>query len=164
MQSGNARAGGLIGFIYGGVVSNCFAKGNVTANSIAPTGTSTFINSYAGGLASSNSGTIINCFATGNITAISEYNLFASASAGGLVASNSGTITNSYRLYNQSFYRKDVTGTYYDASNISGTICVVGQLYYEDFYINTLGWSTSIWDFSSVYGGHPKFVWEVLKS
>ena len=103
-------------------------------------------------------------FATGNVTAVLMYNYAASAFAGGLAASFSGTIGNSYRFVNQVFYRLDVVGEYYVASNNSGSTCTGSQLLDVNFYTGTLGWNTNVWDFSNLIyfggSGRPKFVWQ----
>lgn len=75
--TGRYRIGGLVGWNYGGTITNCYATGKVTGDS------------YTGGLVGSNKGSLTNCYATGTVKSSANY-------VGGLVGENSGTITNCY--------------------------------------------------------------------
>lgn len=68
-------AGGLVGD-NGGTITDCYARGDVTAAG------------YAGGLVQLNSGTVVNCYSTGSVS--------GGSGAGGLIEDNSGTVTNSF--------------------------------------------------------------------
>ncbi|TBV13541.1 GLUG motif-containing protein, partial [Stutzerimonas kirkiae] len=78
--------GGLVGYNYGGTISNAYATGSVTG-----TGTGTY--NYLGGLIGYNvsGGAISNVYATGSVSGSGTYNYL-----GGLVGYNDGTISNAY--------------------------------------------------------------------
>jgi hypothetical protein len=110
LVSGEDWVGGLTGEGWG-LVSNCFAAGNVTGGSriLEVPG--------VGGLIGYNEGDILNCYATGNVLGVNPYagglvgyvysgctisNCYATGSVsgswypGGLIGANRGTILNSY--------------------------------------------------------------------
>jgi len=75
--SGNAAVGGLLGHNYDGTITNCYATGSILGNTTV------------GGLVGSNLGTITNCYVKGSI--------LGNTTIGGLVgALYSGTIANCY--------------------------------------------------------------------
>ncbi len=71
--------GGLVGRLAGGIVSYCFATGNVTSNR----------NDVGGLVGSNNGGTVSDSYATGNVWG-------RTSNVGGLVGENRGTVRNSY--------------------------------------------------------------------
>ncbi|TBU95981.1 hypothetical protein DNJ95_07955, partial [Stutzerimonas kirkiae] len=115
--TGYNHLGGLVGYNYGGTISNAYATGSVTGTgtynylgglvglnyyngtitnayatgSVTGTGTGTY--NYLGGLVGYNyNGTISNAYATGSVTGTGTYNRL-----GGLVGyNNNGTISNAY--------------------------------------------------------------------
>ncbi len=78
--TGRSRIGGLVGYNYGGTISNSYTTGTVTG--------SNYYESRAGGLVGWNNGTITNSHATGAVTG--EYYV------GGMAGQNNGIITNSH--------------------------------------------------------------------
>ena len=89
-MSGEAYAGGLVGYNNSGSITNSYAQGTVSAasdNTSAGSG-----ESYAGGLVGwNNSGSITNSYAAASASAVGK-----SSRSGGLAGFNSGSITNSY--------------------------------------------------------------------
>ncbi len=79
LSSTNGNAGGIIGLLLGGTITNCNSSGNI-------------INSYsiAGGIVgSASNSTITNCYSTGNIT--------SQSTSGGIAGTlSSGTVNNCY--------------------------------------------------------------------
>ncbi len=114
--TGNNYVGGLVGYVYDGVITNCGVSGNVTgtwytvggligsySNSSGHRTTNQITNCYATGNVSGEynvgglvgftaSLAITNCYATGQVTATDT----ADPVAGGLVGYNSNTFTNCY--------------------------------------------------------------------
>ena len=76
-SSGSYYAGGLVGFNYGGSISNCYSTGAVSGSGYS-----------VGGLVGLNSGSISNCYSTGTVSG-SQY-------VGGLVGRNSGSVGSSF--------------------------------------------------------------------
>ncbi len=74
--SGRGYVGGLVGWHFGGTISNSYAQGTVTGGS------------QTGGLVGVSEGTIGNSYAQGTVTGDSQ--------TGGLAGVNKGTIANSY--------------------------------------------------------------------
>lgn len=102
--TGNDLIGGLVGFKYGGDVSNSYATGQVAGGGdytggLVGANMGSVSNSYAtasvngglgtGGLVGYNIGSIINSYATGQVVG-------SSFGTGGLVGNNQGSISNSY--------------------------------------------------------------------
>jgi len=83
-------AGGLVGYNYGGTISNCSAKGNVSST-IAKIGTTkpNYKTAYAGGLVGYNSGNITDSYADCSVIALADWG-YNDSCAGGLTAYNSG--------------------------------------------------------------------------
>jgi len=75
--SGDLGVGGLVGFNYG-TITNCYATSSISGND------------YVGGLVGRSGGTIANCYSTGSVAGNEE--------VGGLVGRNSGTISNCYSV------------------------------------------------------------------
>ncbi len=80
--TGSNYVGGLMGYNYGGTISNSYNTGNVTSSGSY---------SYVGGLVGWNHGAITNSYSTGTVTGTNHYYY-----VGGLVGWISGTISNSY--------------------------------------------------------------------
>ena len=102
-SSASTYAGGLVGYNYGGTISNCYASGNVT---VTYNNSTDYKNCYAGGLVGYNyGGLIIDSYANCTVNAVTNSG-FNDSYAGGLVAYNSssgykieaGTIENCYTL------------------------------------------------------------------
>ena len=118
-------AGGLVGANYGGIISNCYATGNVTA---------ICYRSYAGGLVGYDyGGSITNCYATGNVDALSN--------AGGLIGDQGydTIITNCYRLKTQT-----ITGS---TINESGTPLSESDMRKQSSFVG--------WDFDTIWAIDP---------
>lgn len=115
---GTVYVGGLVGYGSGGVISNCYATGDITIfdpDSI-----------YAGGLVGYNyAGTISNCCATGQVTISSDYSDFR---AGGLVGYNyDGMITNCYATGNITIL--SVSSPYHGGGSAGGLVGYNGYNY-----------------------------------
>ncbi|TBU88656.1 MBG domain-containing protein [Phytopseudomonas dryadis] len=82
--TGYNHLGGLVGYNYGGTISNAYATGSVTG---------TGANNYLGGLVGINVGNISNAYATGSVNGTGTG---TNNRLGGLVGNNVGTITNAY--------------------------------------------------------------------
>ena len=84
-------AGGLVGYNYGGTISNCYAIGSVSST-IAKIGTTkpNYKTAYAGGLVGYNSGNITDSFANCTVNALADWG-YNDSCAAGLVAYNSGS-------------------------------------------------------------------------
>ena len=119
---GNASSvGGLVG-VNGGIITNSYATGSISADSnlggLIGVNEGTIMNSYAtgyisgdkdvGSLAGGNSGTITNSYATGSVRG-------TFFSIGGLVGGNSGTITNGYAT-------GSVRGSSFSSSDVGGLV------------------------------------------
>ena len=100
--SSDSYAGGLVGRIYGGTVSNSDSTANVNA-----------VNGSAGGLTSTNAATITGSYSTGTVT---NTGVAGTGTSGGITGYNTGTITNSY-----------ATGSINNASTTGATGGLVGQ-------------------------------------
>ena len=100
-SSASSYAGGLVGRMGSGNISNSYATGNVSSSS--PSSSSRFSSSYAGGLVGRmGSGNISNSYATGNVS-FSPPSRFSSSYTGGLVGEmSSSSISNSYATGNVS--------------------------------------------------------------
>ncbi|WP_260960056.1 beta strand repeat-containing protein [Aliarcobacter cryaerophilus] len=163
--TGNSYVGGLLGYKYGGTISNSYASGNVsgTVNNVGGLvglNGGTITNSYAtgnvigntrvGGLVGLNVETITNSYATGNVTGITR--------VGGLVGYNDGTISNSYATGNVSgqlfvgglfgFNNKTISNSFYDKE--TNTASMNDSYYYGKTkteilaaFNGTIGWITS---------------------
>ena len=80
---GDGAVGGLVGLIYSGSISNCYATGDVSGYS--------YVGGLVGGNAGTGTGSISNCYATGDVTATGKgIGIFP---VGGLVGLNSGSIS-----------------------------------------------------------------------
>jgi hypothetical protein len=140
-SSKNTYAGGLVGQSKSSIgVVNCYATGNVRVESVD-------YSAYGGGLVGSQSaGQIKTSFATGNVSV----SVAKTAYAGGLVGYthkgtfNSKPVISGYRWENQIV---QVNGEPTE-SNTHGTICTLDLFNGASFYVDTLGWRTSIWNFS----------------
>jgi len=75
--SGDWGVGGLAGFNYG-TIASCYATSNISGNL------------YIGGLVGRSGGIIANCYSTGNVAGNED--------VGGLLGMNSGTISNCYSV------------------------------------------------------------------
>ncbi|TBV01674.1 MBG domain-containing protein [Phytopseudomonas dryadis] len=147
--TGYNHLGGLVGYNYGGTISNAYATGSVT-------GTGTY--NYLGGLVGLNyyNGTITNAYATGSVTGTGTYNRL-----GGLVGyNNNGTISNAYATgsvnstgtYNHlgglvglNYYNGTITNAYATGSvNGTGTYNRLGGLvgYNDDGTISYAHWDS----------------------
>jgi hypothetical protein len=94
-SSYNAYAGGLVGKLSSGSITNCYSTVGVSSTY---SDTETY-SAFGGGLVGEQSyGTITNCCSTGEVTSqsmsFSGYTVYSYA--GGMVGSSSGTITNCY--------------------------------------------------------------------
>jgi hypothetical protein len=85
--TGNHRVGGLVGEIYSGSVTECYATGDVSDSGVVGCCSS----EATGGLVGTNFGGLIsNCYATGNV--------YGSKRSGGLVGWNTDDISNCYSV------------------------------------------------------------------
>ncbi len=105
---GNSRVGGLVGYIFGGTVDQCYAAANVSANA-----------SYVGGFAGymeDGSSVIRNSFSVGKVEGLNNTAGFA-----GNV--DSGNIEYSYSISNNAngFSNKAFAGCYFDSDWIAGS-------------------------------------------
>ena len=144
-------AGGLIGS-NGGSVTYCYATGSVKAKGAIYGGTTQRVTRYAGGLIGRNSGKVTSCFATGNVEAYAEAGgatyCYATASAGGLIGSGSGTISSCYRASTQTISSTEKTP---NEGTVDGTIKTEGTSSSLSSIISSVkrSWSSSYWNFSS---------------
>jgi len=180
--TGRHFVGALVGFNYGGTVSNSYSTGSVTGNYcagglVAISYPGTVSNSYStasvsgsisvGGLVGQNKGTVINSYFAGSVTGNDHI--------GGLVAASSGTVTNSYSV-------GSVTGDYYvggllgwntgTVSNSFWDIQTSGESYSaggtgkttaEMQDINTF--SSASWDMAAVANPstrNPSYIWNIV--
>ena len=82
---GRSYVGGIVGYVDGGTITNCYTTGNVSSTT------------YAGGIAGGVNGTINNCYSTGNISSTAQstsYSYFYSYAGGIAGYSEDGKITN----------------------------------------------------------------------
>jgi hypothetical protein len=176
-NSNPSYAGGLIGSIGVGTVTNSYAHGNVFSyyNSTIQENENS---SAAGGLAAHNSkGTVTNCYASGDITTVSQY--VGHSFSGALIGSNmkTGIIENCYALGNvtsqvtENFHSNGgalcgyvtlgyeeatIKNSYYSSiqeiNTLSqhkyGTEKALNEIQTVDFHISTLKWSSQIWSFT----------------
>ena len=125
----NITGGSCTGCIVGandGTITDCYATGNVAADS----------NGYAGGITGGNGGRIINCYATGSVTG--NY-----GKTGGLVGSNSGMIANCYATGNITGNHSCVGGfagasvgtiaNCYASGNVTGNNSCIGGFVGENY-------------------------------
>ena len=122
-------AGGLVGYLYTGTISNSFATGNVTGNI------------EAGGLVGDSHGcTISNTYATGLVQGTTD--------AGGLVGR-----TNGNTIIENSIWNTQTTGqnTAYGSDDGTGTFNNNNGLTTSQMKdpTNWTGWDDTVWDFSS---------------
>ena len=130
---------GLVGLVNHSAIitiTNCTNNGDISATSNSSL-------AYAGGLVGYVGNDVIimllNCISSGYISATTG-NFDSYAYAGGLIGNvnrfATDTITNCYSI---------TTGNGYN-----GDSCTTEQLNSKDFYIETLGWSEDVWDFSEL--------------
>ncbi len=156
-SGGYSYAGGLVGYSSYGIITNCYATGDINANSNS-TSTSNYAHncgSRAGGLIGfSCYGSITNCYAIGNIMVSKFTSGISSSDAGGVIGDALGVhITNCYRYSNQTFTIKTNETTNHSATNSLGSATDMTDIRSIDFSTSTLGWASDIWNF--VEGQHP---------
>ena len=158
----NIMAGGLIGnnsTYYSNnrpIITNCYSLGDLICETLSSTATTSSI--CVGGLIGSLGGMkVANCFAAGNVSAKVASLKTTNYSYLGNVVGRSDTsgseITNVYGCENQiiSFSQGgSSTGKYYTKTSTKKSESVLRS---ESFYLNTLGWSSTIWTF--VDGQYP---------
>ena len=172
-SSANAYAGGLIGENtsvssgdnrIGGAVENCYSAAEVSASAETVAQTNNpYSSAYAGGLIANNQYCYVrNCFAVGKVNGKAVVpkpaegkNTYAYAYIGGFVSStyNNTYIVNCYRYIDQNVTAEVIKG---DDINTTGTLNTAGttkeysELEALTFYIDTLDWNGSIWNFTAV--------------
>jgi hypothetical protein len=123
VSGGHMGTGGLVGYNYEGVISNCYATCDISEGDWA-----------SGGLVGHNEGTILNCHSTGGVSASESW-----GGTGGLVGQNDGTISNCYATGSAQgddsigglVARNGPTGTIsncYTTANVKGSWGYVGGL------------------------------------
>ncbi|MCM1534151.1 MAG: hypothetical protein NC099_05815 [Corallococcus sp.] len=160
-------AGGLVGYESWGWIENCYALGGVkaTANTSSTATTDTIC--WAGGLlgtiynsVSSDGGKISNSFATGSVESTSITNSSATSStlysrAGGVVGSNNSGdthgVVNCYKSSSQTI--KAIKGSSLGVIDTFGTSTALNTIKTASFYINSLEWNSSDWNFTQ--GEYP---------
>lgn len=139
-------AGGLVGE-NSGKISNCYASGKIKANSEEYA-------AYGGCLVghqdlyTNDNATITNCFATGDVQVTAKKSTWA----GGIVGWTNGSADNCWYGGVKFTVKKGYTTTR-EPTNIYGADISAATLKTVDFQKQTLGWSTSIWNF--VEGSYP---------
>ncbi|MBF0529177.1 MAG: hypothetical protein HQK55_07885, partial [Deltaproteobacteria bacterium] len=98
--SGSENVGGLVGYNYGGTITNSYSTGNVIENEAGSSNNALNIYNYVGGLAGRNDNIIDRSYSTGNVTGniiIGGRGFFMITNdVGGLVGLNHGQIFNSF--------------------------------------------------------------------
>ena len=140
-------AGGFAA-VNAGTIKNCYATGNVVANTDGASETLT-----SGGFVGTNSGSLTQCIAFGNVSS-NGTNSTATYYSGGFVGNNtsgstSGTISSCYRNSNQTVSK---------STNSSGNSSSYENLVKSSFYTSKPSWSTSIWVFND--GNYPILAWQ----
>jgi hypothetical protein len=150
--------GGLVGYSYGGIITNCYSTGSVRGGYVGGLvgesydGTITDCHAtgnargdwYAGGLVGYNYGTLANCYATNAVD--------GNERVGGLVGLNNGNITTCYSTGNTSGIQLigglvgsngGTIANCYSSSNVSGTTYVGGLVGYSTGRITTSYYSSA---------------------
>ena len=134
-----ACAGGVIGANYG-VIKDCYANVAAYAYSYKKTYTSTYSNGYAGLITGENmttGSTISNCFVLGSVTK-------GNGCLGDIAGFSNGSITNCYKADTVSLATDSGTvRTFATAQSIS-------NLSNKNFYSVSLGWDSSVWNYTNV--------------
>ena len=136
-------AGGLVGHVSGGTISNSYATGNVSSTSTSSSSTSAFV---AGGLAGYvERGAISNSYATGNVSSAAP-SASASFYIGGLTGrNNEGTYTNCYRNSSATVKKNNADAAPNDAS-IAGIVAKTKDYMQTDaFKADLNGPAGTIW-------------------
>ena len=131
-------SGGLVGYNYGGTISNSYATGEVTSSASASASSNSY--SFGGGLVGYNYGeTLSNSYATGEVTSSASYSY-----SGGLVGYNGGTLSGTN-------YFVDNSGTNGIGSGTCSGTCAQKTLTQLQALISTdvTDWSTDNWDFGT---------------
>ena len=110
-------AGGIAGYLDGGIISNCWSKANVVA-------TDAVLFAYSGGIVGYvNSGTISSCLSSGNITANgSDLSYSKNGQIVGDKANSNVTIENCYKYDNSVLIRFNTENSVYNTDGTCGTI------------------------------------------
>ncbi|MCL2796590.1 MAG: InlB B-repeat-containing protein [Firmicutes bacterium] len=155
----SVNAGGFVGYFTGGTIvapegsfggiSNCYASGNVTCESITASA------AYAGGFVGNNGGLITNCVAFGNAGAQTAAAGLTAALAGGFSGSagNFGSsIGTCFRYEGQQFFRKSASAESTEPSNTNPTANSRNALTLNitTFYTDLLGWDAAVWDLTAL--------------
>lgn len=143
------RNAGLVLENYG-TIENCYFRGGIM--STVPVGE----HGGSAGICLINGGTIKNCFFVQTaICVVTDRNIYGKIDA--LVVQNNGRVQNCF--YDTECLFAIIRYTYKENDNILtrffltsnfGNSTNVTQLNHRSFYVNTLGWSEDIWDFSDL--------------
>ena len=165
----NARCAGLIAGASGGKIKNCFVSGNVYVTQPASSGNK----AWAGGIVANNMGVIENCFVLASVYAsgYNSYSKHGQAALGCTENAEAGTINNcvvmgtvshgSWRVGDICGYSKGKINNCYrdDSTSIdetSGTLSTyattqsTANISKYNFYTVSLGWDSSVWDYTNV--------------
>jgi len=147
----------------GGIV--VFNEGTIknTFSAVFIGGTTLIKNIQMAGICIKNTGTIENCIYLRETKYVSvggyKYNEYTSFQIDGLMCLNEGTSTNNYyfndikyEIKKGSYVDEMLDETYESGKVISlyGAGANSNQINTRDFYVDTLGWSEDVWDFSDL--------------
>ncbi|MDR3293826.1 MAG: InlB B-repeat-containing protein [Clostridiales bacterium] len=166
------NAAGIAGFSFGTIISNCYSTSNVTARGESTVSGRGFVG--GGGITGlAWTGKVENSYSLGNITVTDVANNMSRTAAGGICADIYGAmeVKNSFAAGALNATNIDsvggavgadygdhgevgargITGCYYvnGGAGVGGSATTVTNLNNSSFY-TTLGWSTSVWDFSGI--------------
>ena len=122
--------GGFVGDNNKGDLNNCYTVGNVRG-----------IHYWSGGIAGKNNGTISNCFALGSM-------VYANSMAGRVSGDNTGTISNCYAISTMTV-NDEIPSTNIGTDKINGASVTTSTYQNKNWWLNTLGFSSSIWSYST---------------
>ena len=128
-------AGGIMGSTCNrDSIINSYSTGDMYALSVT-------VYAYAGGITGDGDAKIANCFAIGDVSADGKKSSYVNGVSGSY---NSSNHTNNYQYEGQVLTKNGeiITSTKYD-------VCSIDQLNSTTFYIDVLGWDTSVWDITN---------------
>lgn len=137
--TGGEYVGGIIGYGWNGSISNCYTAGILQTKS------------RVGGIGGIYKSTFSQCYTDVSIPADNPNTLINATIAGTI----NGNDTNASDMSN-CYYSVEIQYPYPGAFYQQGTQTTVR--YDQEFYVNSLFWSTSAWSFSGTT--YPTLVWE----
>ena len=134
INTGNCT-GGIAG--YGGRISNCINNSEISGTK------------YVGGI-SGEAGKIVKCFNNGKISGTVCVAGICAMYSDIIDSINNGNIRGEADIFGicvMGVFTNSYTSTLYGYND---TVCTVDQLNSKEFYVETLGWSEDVWDFSEL--------------